>query len=788
MMPTRLPESPARHKTPWLPGKFRRVFALCALLLLLTPPVAADESGAWMRMAASGRYDLLEQTMEKIAAARPLDTAERHALCLAYARVKRYARLFDCLDALEAGILKGDTETLLFGLDDATPVVYITRAEALIEIGQYEAAQQEAARAVDWLAQNDAGLDDMLAGALAAQSLAYALAGDPARAAAIARQLADLPLGFMSDHGSAKAFALARARMGLRDYAGVIEALRGDKAFAVKVFLDRLMSASFFTGVNNWAWAELPRAFMLNKALLETGQQEEARAGFERLAAIPQTRDNGDIYWLLENELGGFAERDRRFDAALAHYRNAIEVIERQRASINTEASKIGFIGDKQVVYARIVDLAGRMNRPELALEFIERAKSRALVDLLAQREGAPQVPLGASSAAAGALRAFRQAQDETALQLPVDMAKTPTLARSLLAERARALQAEAPALASLVTVEVMPFEELRRFVGEDEALLEYFAFGKTLYGVAISQQGHLLARLESESLEQDIRAFRAEINDLAAYPSTRAKNLYQRLIAPFAPVLGERDLLIVPHGPLHYLPFAALHDGRASVLARRGLRFLPSVSTQKYLRASRPGKLDNVLLFGNPDLGKAEYDLPSAEDEVRRIAALVGGGHVLTRRAASESAFKDSARAHAYLHIASHGEFNADNALDSRLRLAADDRNDGLLTVRELYDAALDAELVTLSACETGLSQTLSGDDLVGFTRGLMYAGSSNIVASLWQVDDEATALLMQSFYQRLKSGETKRAALRKAQAELSRQFPEPVFWAAFYLTGSGR
>jgi hypothetical protein len=72
MMPTRLPESPARHKTPCLPGKFRRVFALCALLLLLTttPPVAADESGAWMRMAASGRYDLLEQTMEKIAAAR----------------------------------------------------------------------------------------------------------------------------------------------------------------------------------------------------------------------------------------------------------------------------------------------------------------------------------------------------------------------------------------------------------------------------------------------------------------------------------------------------------------------------------------------------------------------------------------------------------------------------------------------------------------------------------------------------------------------------------------------
>ena len=94
----------------------------------------------------------------------------------------------------------------------------------------------------------------------------------------------------------------------------------------------------------------------------------------------------------------------------------------------------------------------------------------------------------------------------------------------------------------------------------------------------------------------------------------------------------------------------------------------------------------------------------------------------------------------------------------------------------------------MTLSACETGLGKALSGDDLVGLTRGFLYAGSSNIVASLWEVDDEATSLLMQAFYTRLKAGIGKQEALRQAQLELRKKHPEPAFWAAFYLTGDGR
>jgi CHAT domain-containing protein len=98
-----------------------------------------------------------------------------------------------------------------------------------------------------------------------------------------------------------------------------------------------------------------------------------------------------------------------------------------------------------------------------------------------------------------------------------------------------------------------------------------------------------------------------------------------------------------------------------------------------------------------------------------------------------------------------------------------------------------LDADLVTLSACETGLNRAMSGDDLIGMTRGFLYAGSSNIIASLWEVDDEATAELMVTFYEKLRAGPGKAQALQEAQQALWKKFPEPRYWAAFYLTGQG-
>jgi CHAT domain-containing protein len=134
---------------------------------------------------------------------------------------------------------------------------------------------------------------------------------------------------------------------------------------------------------------------------------------------------------------------------------------------------------------------------------------------------------------------------------------------------------------------------------------------------------------------------------------------------------------------------------------------------------------------------------------------------------------------------VASHGEFDSANPLSSALLLAAPTREQGRLTVSDLYQLGLNAEIVTLSACETGLGRVASGDDVVSLTRGFLYAGTSTVLASLWQVDDDSTTYLMTRFYHHLHNN-IRGEALRLAQLDTRARYPHPFFWAPFYMTGA--
>jgi len=231
-------------------------------------------------------------------------------------------------------------------------------------------------------------------------------------------------------------------------------------------------------------------------------------------------------------------------------------------------------------------------------------------------------------------------------------------------------------------------------------------------------------------------------------------------------------------------VPFAALvaPDG-GFVVDRWSLRTVPSASVLSFLR---PGKAaaGRVLALGNPDLGDAKLDLAFAEAEARTVASLFPESRVLLRLDASETGFRRDSRQFSRIHFATHGKFRADSPMDSGLYLARDAAHDGVLRVAELYTMELDADLVTLSACETALGSIGSGDDVVGLTRGFLYAGARSIVSTLWSVDDKATAELMRAFYGNL-AGAGKREALRQAQLKTRDAFPHPFFWAAFQLVG---
>lgn len=753
-------------------------------------PVRADSGSQQLQLAMNGRFDRLEQLLEGEAARGPLRTRDRHALCYAYSMTKRYDRLMPCLDKLEEGVRAGDRRTRLFGLDDATPSIHLMRADALLELGQYRAAFEQARKGLEWLRARRSDELDMVIRCLASMSLASTLSGDREGGEQHVQELAKLRVSVITpEYVTAKSLALARSYMALGKYDQALEALESDRTFRIGNFLDNLVSGAFLRGVNNWVWAELPRSFMITKALYETGRIPEARRGYDDLLKIPQVRANGEIFWQLMHDRARIAERDGDTGKAIGLYQRAVEVIERQRLTVNTETNKIGFIGDKQAVYGRLVDALIVAGRNEEAFEYAERAKARALVDLLARRENAERPVVTGRQASATALDQYRAATKDALAQVPLDMSnpELPDTQRASV-QAAEELQRTDPETASMMGLTSVSIAEIRERLRPDEVIVQYYASGERLLALAVTRTQVRVTPIDAQGLQASVMRLRALIEKVDDGVTAEARALYDRLLRPMASVIEGRNLLLVPHGVLHYLPFSALHDGQDYIVRRHLLRYLPSASVLKFLKTANsstaPGRL---LVFGNPDLDKPELDLPFAEKEAVLIGSLVPGSRVVLRKEATESRLMELAPAYRYIHIASHGQFNAGDAMQSRLLLRADGAHDGSLTVSEIYGLRLDAELVTLSACETGLGKVLTGDDVLGLKRGFLYAGTRNILATHWEVDDEATGELMKTFYNRLLAGLPKREALRQAQLETRRVYAHPFFWSAFYLTGNG-
>ena len=743
--------------------------------------------------AGSGRYDLIEKQVEALARQGPLRTRDQHALCFAYSKLKRYDRLLPCLDQLQALIAKGDKRTRIFGLDDATPALHLLRAEAFTDLGNYAGARKEANDALVWLRRDNSGDDDMVVNAYAAVAVAVALQGDTT----VARQTVELLKGYSvkSDYRRAKAMALARAQMAVGAWADVIVTLESsDAAFRLDMMLDNLLSGAAFTGRNNWVWTELPRAFMLHKAQAEVGRTDAARTGLDKLLASPELAVNAEIYWQVLVERARVAERDGQPEKALDLYRKARDLVESQRRSIRTEASKIGFAGDKQAIYQGMVRTALKLGNKALALEVAEQAKSRALVDMLATKSDFGIYGQRAGEVAA-AFAEFQRLDAEQAIQAPDTTAEQRAALAAQLQLAAQRLQVLAPQLASLVTSGGIGVERMAAGLGPKETLVGFFGSGAVLYGYTLSGAEVRLYQLDGQGLDDDAGEFVQSVKKRRRQTRELAEVLYKRLLRPMQASIAGRDLLLVPHGSLHYVPFAALHDGERYLVQGRALRYLPSamllglMPEAKAVAGAAANPVQRLLILGNPDLGQAALDLPAAQEEAQALQALFSANSELfIRQAATETLIKDRAFGFSHIHVASHGEFSADAPLESRLRLAADAKNDGVLSVSEIYGLRLNAQMVMLSACETGLGRVSTGDDVVGLTRGFLYAGAQNVIGSLWEVDDDATAQLSRLLYEGMKKGVPVAKALAQAQEQLLIKKPHPFFWAAFLDSGTGR
>jgi CHAT domain-containing protein len=256
-------------------------------------------------------------------------------------------------------------------------------------------------------------------------------------------------------------------------------------------------------------------------------------------------------------------------------------------------------------------------------------------------------------------------------------------------------------------------------------------------------------------------------------------EQLHALLLQPIAEhIPPATQLIIVPHGPLHYLPFHALTDGAHYLIEQHEVSYLPASSALAHL--AQPVVAQGPLrctAFGHTRGGL----LPLAVDETRSVAAQMGGRSFVEAEA-TLAQLRAAAANSDVLHLAMHGNFRADNALFSGLQL-----DDGTLTTLDIFGLKLRAALVTLSACQTGRNVVSGGDELLGLARAFFSAGAATLLLSLWRVEDVATTELMQTFYAQLRAGATKAAALRAAQRALLSQQRHPFFWAPFFLMGDG-
>jgi hypothetical protein len=510
---------------------------------------------------------------------------------------------------------------------------------------------------------------------------------------------------------------------------------------------------------------------------------------------------------LCQTSLGLAAVASGNQAAAEAAFCAAIALIEDQRAPLPSEEFRSAFLADKLLPYHEMMRIcldAPGVDRVAEGLHFAERARARALAEVVS---GAiPHLPAARDSFDAALLRRLDDVRadlnalysytsrpretDAAPMKGERERLQQEVLEReSTILEITRQLQQRAGSM--IINGDDDGIARVQAELGADTVLVEYASLDGALLAFVISSEGIEVVRgLGSEAEAADtlgqlrfqlgtLHHGAAALGPFLTQLTTRAQrhlqSLYDLLIRPFADRLGGRRLGVIPHGTLHAVPFLALHDGERYLIEEREVFVAPSTSLLARCLAAPRRPVHSAVL-----LAVADQQIPKVRDEVLALAPLFDAPVTLLDAEATLSALRTHAPHADVLHLACHGRFRPDNPLFSALQMA-----DGWLTVGDAYALALDCQLVTLSACETGVSQVAPGDELFGLARGFLAAGAPALLLSQWAVDDAATASLMTTFYRRLRDGVSPVTALRHAQLELLRVHPHPFFWAAFTVVG---
>ncbi|MEO8089181.1 MAG: CHAT domain-containing tetratricopeptide repeat protein [Gemmatimonadales bacterium] len=491
---------------------------------------------------------------------------------------------------------------------------------------------------------------------------------------------------------------------------------------------------------------------------------------------------------------------------ATTSYLTALELIESWRGRVALGGQRMGPGQNYSYLYERTIRILLDQNRDSQAFGIAERARARLLLELMADRDGTHR-PSTRSAQLQEELRdrlAERNAaKPDRQVALDREMSRISASLTSLEAAARRddpGGPARHPAPASLADIRT-------RLVGENRSLLAFFWGQDFVYGWRINADTVRAARLgPADSLAALIDFLGATIN--AATPDTSwrapARRAYQLLIAPLGPI-DDDEILVIPDGPLAHTPLEVFLPGGAREPwgANRRLIYGPSASVLLALTRGRNPETwtHTMLAVGNPSVGRGRIrdslraandlepgSLPYAEEEARAVSDLFrgeGADLLLGRHATIDRWMKLGPSDYRYLHFATHARVN--DRQPDRTHLVM---SQGVLTLPEIRDLRLRAELVTLSACETALGRRVRGEGVIGLPHAFLAAGARGVLVTLWRIGDESAADFMREFYQELRAGQSPAEALRIVRHKwMTGDGPSahPSRWAPFILVGGG-
>lgn len=575
---------------------------------------------------------------------------------------------------------------------------------------------------------------------------------------------------------------------------------------------------------------------------MERGGLDDARRHFESALAIrerlaPASPDTAESL----RALGQVARLQGRTDAALDHFLKAVELLEEQRHRLGGSVPvRSRSASRRSDLYWETVDLLVTHGRFPEAFAIHERGRARAFLDSLAERridwsgsipdelESRRRSAIAAYESALGGLARLNQGSGEGEVRAARQRLEA---ARSGLREIESEVRAAAPRFADLRYPEPLDLEGARVTLDAGTLFLSYLVGEEATFVFAVGPgDGFTAHRLPVG--RADLAGRVRQVRRLVERPSRRGATtlssttgpLSETLLAPVTGRLaGAEQVLIAPDGPLHFLPFALLPEPGSHdryLIESLPLAFTPSVTAWATLRPDGGTVSRTLVAFADPvhpsltgdetgpalrsltRWGQPLAPLPAARREAEWVTRNREAPSVLhLGPEATESRVKSLTSAD-IVHFACHAIVDPEHPMESGLVLAPSDEGEGedngLLQVWEIYDSVrFEANLVTLSACETGLGEELAGEGVLGLARAFNFAGARTVLATLWKVADLSTAVLMERFYGHLQAGLPTAEALRRAQLELLREpvsvgegddvvdSRHPYYWAGFQLSG---